>query len=935
MPSIASTLQLASLKLQVNVELTSASAVNRFLPMRLQEDGVVPARVSSSAVLPSGSGEARALLRALPLGSSARSLAGDAELSSSTTCADLAAMADPLKTPGLSGAAVAGLGASGVRLQRQESTAVIASLWLARSDCAQLPLVPAVTLSPSLVFLSAYTQDARDVALPADPKITLISPFAPPGSEPPSSRPSIDAVAEGVYGSLRGILARPTAVEWTVTGLPSADAVLLNASYGDSLPAVHTLTWTSAALASALPPYALFPGYYYTATAAVTLEAAWSWDTEAFSVGSFPPAPPPETTHVSVGAPESLAIAPELAWGSHTASLSPGRNAALAFVTLPPGAVTVVASPPSGTAIVTSFDISASGGRLSPNVTAADITASTALSSVNRLALASSLLTTYPLPPSAIEALLTGFEITNYDPVIDTEAWCADLALLGSSATPDASVQQRLPASSFALLPFAHALAVARSLDAASSSPPLNGLDLTRAAAVSATILSAQGSQFAAAASLCQTIAARMTAALIQSPLNADAPPAQPVVTNTVQLFSFRVGTRPLSALPEGMLSASGKFASPDMAISALAYSVPLQVSSSGSSFSTASAMNDLMLPLPLQWSGLNLSESTILPVYAVSRDGSATAVGVINIALLPPVSPSIASDNVALSSAVSALAASVSADDAASNPVSTLLTIGTLSSMLSTSSSSVQSAGTSDVGSTGSSVTEANAATRTALLDLTRTALQSIVSQASGSSSTGPILDDATLSAVALTVLSLSGDPLELSAQGASYTIDMLMQLLDAALGGPERRLLRALAVEGGVQAPLVQMSREVRACMAVDGGVLRVVEGGGWLVKGWVEHLMSAASASLLPCRSARRSSTASSMQLCQPTSSPRRPLTPRCSSALLRRWKAGPRCCPSAFLGIMCPHSPRPCWIPSRQHSACLPPRFCEGPGLAPSP
>lgn len=356
------------MRLQVDVLMTSASAVRRFLPMQLVNGSGTPGRVLESFVLPRGSGEARAILRAL--GSSVYP-----SVNASTTCDQLSSRADPLSP--LFGEADTGNGAGGARLQRHESVAVTASVWIARTDCPSLPVQSAVPLSPTLVFVSAYTdaQGARCVDLPADPSITLLSPFFSTDRVP-------EVVRSGVSASLCGVLARVGEVTWTVTGIASSDATALNVSaYGGSMPPVHTLSWTSPALSSALPPYSLLPGYWYSASASVTLSASWAWDAAAFETGAFPPAPPPPTAHVLPSAPETIVLPAELVWQN---SLPPipagdalGRSAALAHVTVPPSAVSVFAQPGNGTALTTLFNLTAAGGSLPLNAEAADITPST------------------------------------------------------------------------------------------------------------------------------------------------------------------------------------------------------------------------------------------------------------------------------------------------------------------------------------------------------------------------------------------------------------------------------------------------------------------------------------------------------------------------------------------------------------------------------
>ena len=785
--------------------------------MQLRSNESLPLAVSASALLPLGSGKSRTIMR---------TLLDHADVSSGSTCADLAALIDPLETPGLAGAWMPQVGAGGTRLQRQESTAVSASLWLARIDCPQMPLLHAVPLSPSLLFLSAYSLDARDVTLPAAPSSTVLSPIASPESHvPPLSY--TDTVSTGVYSSLRGVLVHVTAVNWTVTGVPSADATALNETlYGGSLPLVHQLTWISSTLGSALPPYALLPGYYYTATASAALEAAWAWDTDAFESRVFPPTPPPSTAHVVAGLPESIFVAGEVAWVAAHSEASPsspltspwGRAAALAYVTLSASAVMLSPSPSNGTALVTLFDVAASGGVVPSNSSAGDFTPSTSADAVNRIALVSA----YPMPLEAAQALLavaSGSSSSAEAPVGDaqTALWCADLIALGLAAAPSPTVFRALPAWALSLGPLAHALAIARALDAAGSPPPFPSADLLQVEAVSATILDGSGgaAEFARSADLCTSITTQLAAVVASAPLNPafDPAPRSPPPPTDVQ-YSFRVGTRPLSALPAGLLSATGRFSSPEAVIrAARIYSIPLQISSLGwTSFSSISQLYGLQLPLPMQWSGLNLSVPTLLPVYALSNDGSgALSAGVVEVALLPPIPQGNAGDGVAVSAAVSSIASGVNVMSAAAAPMATLLTIGTLGSILATTSTAVDATGLA-VGANASSFTSSNTATRTLLITCARAALDALVllSQNSGGAPSGQLLDDSTCHAIALAVLSISADPLELSISGATITIDLLYDMLAAAVAGLGRRR-RELPSSVAAPVPLIQMNIQV----------------------------------------------------------------------------------------------------------------------------
>lgn len=676
MPGIAVALSSLGLRLELDVSLTSTSAIDRFLPLHFSaRDGVFPPAVLASALLPDGTGAARTLLRSL-LPSGSAPLA-------SVSCSQLASLDDPIS--GGASRPTPGAGVGGVRLERQEAVATVASLWLARADCGELPLAAAIPLSPTLVFISAYTDDPRDVTLPASSSRTLLS-----------------ALPTAAYGALRGILALVLAVSWNATGVPSAQLLNMTADRG-ALPAVHSLSWTSGALASALPPYALLAGYAYTATASAQLGAAWAWDTEAFLNGSaaFPPAPPPQGAGVTTLPPELLTVGPEAAWSPapQSANSTPGRSAALALVTLPPRDATVAASPASGTAVVTEFQLSASGGNLPPGATAADLTQSTPRSVVSPVALASSLLTAFPMPPEAASAMLAAVQsgsATSAEP----EAWCAPIEEVASAGTLTVD-GSGLPAWALRLGPLAHALDVAAGLDAAMSAPPTLGAapDLTTAAAVSAALLLATGpAAYTSAARLCSEIIASLVTALPLSPLNASAAPlafpgglgngtSSNNSSNSSSLrYSFRVGTRPLESLPPGTVVSLSPpvFSSPDAALTeALLYSVPVQLSTvGGSSFVNLASLSGVILPLTQ--AGFNLSAATPVPLYVIVLDGTrAVSVGVTVVPLLPPLPEGAAVNATTLSIAVAGLAAGVTLANATATPLATLLNIATLASML------------------------------------------------------------------------------------------------------------------------------------------------------------------------------------------------------------------------------------------------------------
>ena len=547
---------------QVDVQITSTSAISRFLPAHLQAgDEGVPASVRASAVLPDGSGAARTLWRSLFPGK------GPVPL----TCADLSTLPDPL-VGGVSQPRP-GVGVGGSRLQRRESAALVASLWLAPQDCTAAPLAATIPVSPNLVFLSAYADgiDPRIAALPVAADNVVLRPVA-------------FASSAGVYAALRGAVLHVQNVTWTMSGLPLPGVAAINASeYAGALPASHSLTWTTGSLSTALPPFTLFSGYAYTASAKVALAAAWAWDTKAFTGGPFPPAPPPAGV-VLAGAPlETIVVGPEALWSPTTTGAAvPGRSAAFALVTAPPISATVAASPTRGISLVTPFLLSAAGGILPPAATSADITPATSSANLSFPALASALLEAYPMPPAAAAALVgllqggTGAASQELAAasVASAPSWCAGIAAAASARTFNVTA---LDAWTLRLVPLAHALSIAATLDAAGSAPPLpsvDGPDLSIAATISATLLESGGggASLAPAATLCGDIVESIVEALSMLPINASAvPPLVSAISDpgsTLQ-YSFRVGTRPFAAIPSSLIASLSPpvFVSPEAAL--------------------------------------------------------------------------------------------------------------------------------------------------------------------------------------------------------------------------------------------------------------------------------------------------------------------------------------------------------------------------------
>ena len=830
MPSIVRTLAAHGLRLQVDVQLTSASAVRRFIPMQMSErDANVPSLVRAASVLPDGTGAARTLLRSMA------TLASNGDpIDVPRSCSELARMNDPLSAVS---SRPRNVGVGGARLRRHEATSVVATLWLTFDECRERPVSSVFPVSPSLVFVSAYGTDPRTVTLPAAASDTIFAPKL-------TADESVGDAATGISRFLRGILAQVTKVDWTVTGLPSGDAKALNASsYSYKLPAKHTLSWTSSALASALPPYALLPGYYYTATASVTLQAAWAWDADAFVDERFPPKQPPiaEAVLRSASLLETITLGPESPWPAASsqagsASTTLGRTAALAYVTLPPGAASLLASPAAGTALVTSFNLTAASAK--PPSEVVDITTLTPSSDVSTAALVSSLLTTYPMHGDAVAAIIatvTGGTVAN-NLFTSSRSWCSDIRAPGTIAASTTNAVAVLPVWAFPLRLLSHALAVAAALDVARNAPSSLGVDLTQAAGISDGLMLASGrAVFGPAAALCAQISTSIVTALVAAPLNANAPLVSPPLSSGLLQYSFRVGTRPLSALPEGTVEVQPalKFINADDGIAeALLRAVPLQLSSDGTStYIDSQAITGIQLPLPLQWGALSLSVPTLVPVYVLVLDETqAVTFGVINIPLLPPLPPGAAENANMLSFAIANLASNITANNINKPPIDALLTIATLSSMLGTNSTGQLVSGTTVAGDTDTNsenITASNTATRGLLLDATADALdrfllQSTYQQNTTSNNSRPLLDDTTLGVIALTVRSLTLDPFELSSDGADVSIGVLSSLMKASLVGSinirdtvDANVSDTDSGVGAEAAVVVQLPTEVSMCL------------------------------------------------------------------------------------------------------------------------
>lgn len=726
--SVSSVLAARGLLMQAEAAFASASSVDRLMPLELPAseasaagDVAVPTQVIVSlggAPPGNGTGTARALLRAA---------AGANPPSTADPCSLTAT--DPLgglPTPNQSAPT-----ALGVRLLRHEATALIARLWLAPVDCPASPLALAIPITPQLAFISAFTGDARDVAASVSAggeaaalDRLLLAPGCPAG---PNIRLA-DCAAP--YAALqRGVVARLRVADWVVSGFPTAAAVALNStlpsSFFGALPAIHVIKLSTTTLSAALPPYALLPGYYYTATALLSLDVTWAWDTAAFESRSFPAStlPPSVATALADRGYGHLAAETEVLNASSPAPRA-GAYSALALVALPTVMRGVAVFPPSGVALVDVFNVSA-GPIESPDTAPLDTPPLLATPSF-----VSALLDSAPLPPSA-QLALVGVPIANSPHL---SAACAKLAALDSAAY-NASLASSLRAWELDTTLLGFALAVAGAVGAAFPIPSAvtEGVSLAAGEGVAQSALAGALTRapFAAAvpgasspAALCVSLSARMIAALQASPLNtsSSAPHFAPIPDFENVTYSFRVGT--LSYAPSASATA---FES-----SALTNSVPIRATDGGDSF-VAERSVLATLPLPLETDGLyalssgsatNLSAQ----IFVIARSNTRVlAVASSVVTLRSPTSSSGLASIAALSRGYTSRNASVA-------PLPTILAAATLGALLSADSTARALRGTAVVvpsrvtsNSSGSfpfSYTVLNAETRSNLLNLTAIAL-------------------------------------------------------------------------------------------------------------------------------------------------------------------------------------------------------------------
>ena len=391
---------------------------------------------------------------------------------------------------------------------------------------------------------------------------------------------------------------------------------------------------------------------------------------------------------------------------------------------------------------------------------------------MNRAAITSALLSTFPLSPDAVDRLISGSieSSTENDVSQLLLAQCRDLT---NAAVP--------PLWARPLGPMSHALAVAATLDASSSAPPPSGPDLSVAASISSDLLSRRGggagSGFGSeddAAALCNTIVSGLVAVL-ESPPWEPSPPRRAVTQRQDPLYSFRIGTRPLSetlVTPDALLR------------EAQLYSIPLSLEQVGGGASLPVLIGAL-LPLPLQSLSTYFSSGdSTLPVFAVAQDGAVLSAGVCAVIVGPPIS----GNATVVSDTVATFAEDLASRVATAPTLTAFLSSGTLGVVLnakSTASLATRSTFTASSSNT-SLVTAANVETRALLVNVTVAALNSLIQVANASndgSSDAPLLDDVTVNEVSLAIQSLTNDPFELDSRTISTTISALSVLLDATI--------------------------------------------------------------------------------------------------------------------------------------------------------
>ena len=592
-------------------------------------------------------------------------------------------------------------------------------------------MTAAIPISPRLIFLSAYTEDARTSNVSTRSNFLFGCPALPTSP--------LEDCAAAFANIVSGALGEVITATWTLSGRPTVAAVRLNATntsqFFSALPLLHSFEFETSTLSAAVPPYTLYPAYYYTVTVRIAMRIAWAWDTSAFATRVFSAAVPPPvgSTLRSLGFSADSAIMIQTAIFGGPVPF-PGYYAGLALVSAPPILRSVAVSPSTGVALFDTFNLSVAGALDAPSTVALDEPPA-ALTA----AYISAVLSAAPLPPGLQRALAYSSTAAATEASFGAATvFCSRLLLLKS--TFNATIAGALEAWELDLTLSSFALAVSSAVEAAyphASSNSDSVLQAGEAVATAALGGSFSRTPFAAVlnsamspADLCLLVISQTTAALATAPFNASSfAPRQSITDDFANLsYSYRVGTQLLaSSAAEGVrLSA------------ALAASVPVVTAAGGDSFVAATSVN-VTLPM-LAFPSNTPTLVTVLARSNAKVFAAATAV----ISLSPPCG---GGDPVSISDGVSTLASALLVSNTTSTSVAAILAAATLGTILSSYSSvralenvtllggNVSALGTYNV---ASAIVAVNSATRSQLISVTVAALEELLARGSHSSSGG-----------------------------------------------------------------------------------------------------------------------------------------------------------------------------------------------------
>jgi hypothetical protein len=506
------------------------------------------------------------------------------------------------------------------RITAQDALLLYADMWLLQgassaAGSAPVPLQRGVASSPGVFSISAGAGDAR----PGMPGV------APPGS---SSNPF-------AYLGLSGLQVGVSSLQWTLTGWPSA-LLQSSSSSSSSVSLPHVLTLSSGDASVQVPPGTLRCGYIYSASlSSSSLNAS-----------------------ISASSPSFVSDV----WRGGAAQLS----SALIYVHLPPRGIAVVPAPGSGQALLTSFNLSASGGSLAASDAAVRSAAEPSYSAA--AAFLGSQLPFAAGPWAAVQGLLSGSSASDSATALSSSTLAALTAFTSSPLVPGCpSVASAQGGSS----PAAYSAALPAWLLELSSLAGAAGLNLAPA---------------------CSALSSSLAELLLKAP-GRGGHLSLPVNAAPLSFF-FRVASNATSgSVSSSSSSSSSDFAawdpagaSPDAAAAAAAaLSVPNSWLGSALAPRSQSSSIRTVLTLPVNASGATSSKPARVQLFLYVADGEGSVgVGQGSVQLQPTLSSADALDTDKVASTVELVAkAQLGEDSIFINPLGSLLTINSLGGLL------------------------------------------------------------------------------------------------------------------------------------------------------------------------------------------------------------------------------------------------------------